>query len=47
MCHWVTMLQSRKLTGHCKPAIMEKNNNHYIKKKIFRDNEIYDKTFFV
>ena len=24
MCHWVTMLYSRKLTEHCKPAIMEK-----------------------
>ena len=25
------MLYSRKLTEHCKPAIMEKNINHYIK----------------
>ena len=33
MCNWVTMLYSRKLTEHCKPAIMEKNKNHYIKKK--------------
>ena len=24
MCDWVTLLYSRKLTGHCKPAIMEK-----------------------
>ena len=32
MCDWVTMLYSRKLTEHCKPAIMEKNKNHYIKK---------------
>ena len=24
MCDWVTMLYSRKLTEHCKPAIMEK-----------------------
>ena len=24
MCNWVTLLYSRKLTGHCKPAIMEK-----------------------
>ena len=31
-CNWVTMLYSRKSTEHCKPAIMEKNNNHYIKK---------------
>ena len=27
------MLYSRKLTGHCKPAIMETNKNH-IKKRI-------------
>jgi len=31
MCDWVSMLYSRKLTEHCKPAIMEKNKNHYIK----------------
>ena len=35
MCNWVTMLYSRKLTEHCKPAMMEKNflknKNHYIK----------------
>ena len=24
MCNWVTMLYSKKLTEHCKPAIMEK-----------------------
>ena len=24
VCDWVTMLYSRKLTEHCKPAIMEK-----------------------
>ena len=33
MCNWVTMLYSRKLTEHCKPAIMEKYKNHYIKNK--------------
>ena len=33
MCNWITMLYSRKLTEHCKPAITEKNKNHYIKKK--------------
>ena len=27
------MLYSRKLREHCKPAIMEKNKNHYIKNK--------------
>ena len=31
MCNWVTMLYSRRLTEHCKPAIMEKNKSHYIK----------------
>ena len=24
MCDWVTLLRSRKLTEHCKPAIMQK-----------------------
>ena len=24
VCDWVTLLFSRKLTEHCKPAIMEK-----------------------
>jgi len=24
MCDWVTLLYSRKLTEHCKPAIIEK-----------------------
>ena len=28
------MLYSRKLTEHCKPAIMEKIKNHYIKKSV-------------
>ena len=27
------MLYSRKQTEHCKPAIMEKNKHHYIKKE--------------
>jgi len=31
ICNWVTMLYSRKLTEHCKPAIKEKND--YIKNK--------------
>ena len=35
MCDWVTMLYSRKLTEHCKPAIMEKSKNHYIKKDFY------------
>ena len=33
MCDWVTLLYSRKLTEHCKPAIMEKikiKNKKYI-----------------
>ena len=29
MCDWVSFLYCRKLTEHCKPAIMEKN--HYKK----------------
>ena len=35
MCNWVTVLYSRKLTEHCKPAIMEKKIKIiiYIKKK--------------
>ena len=32
ICDWVTLLYSRTLTEHCKPAIMEKNKNHYKKK---------------
>ena len=32
MCNWVTILYSRKMTVHCKPAIMEKNKNSCIKK---------------
>ena len=33
MCEWVTMLYSRKLAEHCKPAIMEKNKNKKIRNK--------------
>ena len=33
MYDWVTLLYNRKLTEHCKPAIMEKNKNHYLRKK--------------
>ena len=29
MYNWVTMLYGRKLTEHCKQAIMEKNKNQY------------------
>ena len=39
MCNWVTMLYSRKWTEQCKPAIMEKNKNHYIFKK--KDEEYF------
>ena len=28
MCDWVTLLYSRKLSEHSRPAIMEKNKNH-------------------
>ena len=34
MCDWVTLLYSKKLTEHRKPAIVEKNKNH-LKKLIF------------
>ena len=34
MFNWVAMLCSRKLAEHCKPGIMEKNKNHYIKKRV-------------
>ena len=33
MCDWVTLLYSRKLTEHCKPAIMKKI-------KIIKDQKI-------
>ena len=29
MCNWAAMVYNRKLIEHCKPAIMEKNKNHY------------------
>uniref|UniRef100_A0A4X1TZ52 Uncharacterized protein n=1 Tax=Sus scrofa TaxID=9823 RepID=A0A4X1TZ52_PIG len=32
MCDWVTLLYSRKLTEHCKPAIMEKIKIIFLKK---------------
>ena len=35
MCNWVTMLYSRKLTEHCKPAIMKKKKKKE-KRKISR-----------
>ena len=31
MCEWVILLYSRKLREHYKPAIMEKNKNHFKK----------------
>ena len=42
MCNWVTILYSRKMTEHCKPAIMEKDKNHYInlKKKKKKEKNI-------
>ena len=42
MCNWITMLYSRKLAEHCKPAIMEKNKNHYLEKS---DTESCKATF--
>ena len=37
MCNWVTMVYSRKLTEHCKPAIMEKKSL-YIKNELLYFN---------
>ena len=34
MCNWLTMLYGRKLTEHCKPAIMEKTKIIINEKKI-------------
>ena len=44
MCNWVTMLYSRKLTEHCKPAIMERIKNHYIKNKKIKINKMCSST---
>ena len=33
MCNWVTMLYSRKLTEHCKLAIIKKNSSYTKLKK--------------
>ena len=41
MCNWVTMLYSRKLMEHCKPAIMKKN--HSIKKSRKKKNSLQTK----
>ena len=35
ICDWVTLLYSRKLTEHCKPAIMEKIKIIFKKLKLF------------
>ena len=43
MCDWVTLLYSRKLAEHCKPAIMEKNKNHL---KIFYEYGSYVDSYF-
>ena len=40
MCNWVTLLYSRKLTEHCKPAIMEK-----IKIAIIKNNKETKRNF--
>ena len=39
MCNWVTLLYSRKLPEHCKPAIMEKN--HFLKKRDYAPDSCY------
>ena len=45
VCDWVTLLYSRKLTEHGKPAIMEKNKNHQKKKINFMKNLTHCPTF--
>ena len=35
MCKWVALLYSRKLTEHCKPAIIEKYENQKRKQNNF------------
>ena len=42
MCDWVTY--SIKLTEHCKPAIMERIKNHYIKNKKIKINKMCSST---
>ena len=42
VCNWVTLLYSRKLTEHCKPAIME--NIKIIKKKKKKDKTCQELT---
>ena len=32
ICNWVTLLYSRKMTDHCKPSMIEKNENHLKKR---------------
>ena len=44
MCNWVTMLYSGKLTEHGKPAITEKNKNHFI--YVYLKKELKGKILF-
>ena len=47
MCDWITLLYNRKLTEHCKLAIMEKKNHYKAKKNHPRrspQNLVYHKT---
>ena len=39
MCNWVTLLCSRKLTEHCKPAIIEKIKIIIYKKTIAKKSK--------
>ena len=45
ICDWVTVLYSRKLTGHCKPAIVEKIKiilkNSFLKNSVARGEGQY------
>ena len=43
MCDWLTLPCSRKLTEHCKSAIMEKKNRYVKKKEKIKQKIIQEK----
>ena len=46
MCDWVTLLYRRKLTEHCKSAIMEKIRITFLKKESTNKNRKTNKRNF-
>ena len=46
MCNWVTLLCSRKLTEHCKAAVMEKIKITINEKKKKRNASVESKSLF-